>query len=61
MEAITKLRDSPQLRKSLGEAGRETVRVRNAASSFANAFARLYRECVSSRERAQRKQPVLTT
>jgi glycosyltransferase involved in cell wall biosynthesis len=61
IEAITKLRDSPQLRKSLGEAGRETVRVRNAASSFANAFAQLYRECVSSRERAQRKQPVLTT
>jgi glycosyltransferase involved in cell wall biosynthesis len=61
IEAITKLRDSPQLRKSLGEAGRETVRVRNAASSFANAFAQLYRQCVSSRERAQRKQPVLTT
>ena len=33
---------------------------RNAASSFANAFAQLYRECVSSREDAQRKQPVLT-
>lgn len=61
LEGITKLRDSPQLRKSLGEAGRETVRVRNAASSFANAFAQLYRKCVSSREPAQRKQPVLTT
>lgn len=61
IEAIIKLRDSPQLRESLGEAGRETVRVRNAASSFANAFAQLYRECVSSRERAQRKQAALTT
>jgi glycosyltransferase involved in cell wall biosynthesis len=61
IEAIIKLRDSPQLRESLGEAGRETVRVRNAASSFANAFAQVYRECVSSRERAQRKQAVLTT
>jgi len=60
IEAITKLRDSPQLRKSLGAAGRETVRVRNAASSFANAFAQLYRECVSSRENAG-KQPALTT
>jgi glycosyltransferase involved in cell wall biosynthesis len=61
IEAINKLRDSPQLRKNLGEAGRETVRVRNAASSFANAFAQLYQECVSSRERVWRKQPVLTT
>jgi glycosyltransferase involved in cell wall biosynthesis len=61
IEGIIKLRDSPQLRESLGEAGRETVRVRNAASSFANAFAQVYRECVSSRERAQRKQAVLTT
>jgi glycosyltransferase involved in cell wall biosynthesis len=61
IEAIIKLRDSPQLRESLGKAGRETVRVRNEASSFANAFAQLYRECVSSRERAQRKQAALTT
>ena len=61
IEAITKLRDSPQLRKSLGEAGRETVRIRNAASSFANAFAQIYRECVSSRENAQGEQPALTT
>jgi glycosyltransferase involved in cell wall biosynthesis len=59
VEAIIKLRHSPQLRKSLGEAGRETVRVRNAASSFANAFAQLYRECISSREHAQREQPTL--
>jgi glycosyltransferase involved in cell wall biosynthesis len=61
IEAITKLRDSPHLRKTLGEAGRETVRVRNAASSFANAFAQLYQECVSSREDAQCKQLALKT
>ena len=61
IEAITKLRDSPQLRKTLGEAGRETARVRNAESSFANAFAQLYQECVSSREDAQCKQIALKT
>ena len=47
IEAITKLRDSPQLRQTLGEAGHEIVHARNAASAFANAFAQLYRECVS--------------
>ena len=59
-EAITKLRNSPQLRQRLGNLAHETAHTRNAASSFANAFAQLYRECVSSREDAQRKQPVLT-
>lgn len=59
--AVSKLRESPQLRRSLGEAGREVVRVRNAASSFAHAFAQLYKECVSSRERPRRRQPLLTT
>jgi glycosyltransferase involved in cell wall biosynthesis len=59
-EAITKLRNSPQLRQRLGNVGREMAQTRNAASSFANAFAQLYRECVSSRDVAQRKQPVLT-
>jgi len=61
IKAVIKLRDSPQLRESLGEAGRETVHVRNAASSFSNAFAEIYRKCLSSRQRAQRKEPVLTT
>ena len=60
IEAITKLRNSPQLRQRLGNLAHETAHTRNAASSFANAFAQLYRECVSSREDAQRKQPVLT-
>jgi len=58
VEAITKLRNSPQLRQRLGNLAHETAHTRNAASSFANAFAQLYRECVSSREDAQRKQPV---
>jgi hypothetical protein len=60
IEAITKLRNSPQLRQRLGNLAHETAHTRNAASSFANAFAQLYRECVSSREDAQHKQPVLT-
>jgi len=60
IEAITKLRNSPQLRYRLGNLAHERAHSRNAASSFANTFARLYRECVSSREGAQRKQPLLT-
>ena len=60
IEAITKLRNSPQLRERLGTLGHETAHNRNAATSFANGFAQLYRECVSSRENAQRKQPALT-
>src|SRR6266516_3088820 len=60
IQAITRLRDSPQLRDRLGALAHEIARTRNAASSFANAFAQFYRECVSSREDAQRKQPVLT-
>jgi glycosyltransferase involved in cell wall biosynthesis len=61
IEAITKLRNSPQLRDRLGSLAHEMVHNRNAASSFANAFAQLYRECVSSREDAQGEQPALIT
>ena len=61
IEAITKLRNSPQLRDRLGTLAHETAHNRNAASSFANAFAQLYRECVSSRKNAQGEQPALTT
>jgi len=60
IDAITRLRNSPELRQTLGNRAQETAHSRNAASSFSNAFAQLYRECVSSREDAQRKQPVLT-
>ena len=51
--AIMKLRDSPQLRETLGEAGRETVRVRNRLSSLSESFQEIYRECVSRRKNAQ--------
>ena len=60
IEAITKLRNSPELRHRLGNFAQATAHSRNAASSFANAFAQLYRRCVSSREGAQRKQLVFT-
>lgn len=60
-EAIMKLRSSPELRERLGALARQTAHTRNAASSFANAFAQLYRECASSRENTKRKHPALTT
>ena len=61
IEAITKLRNSPQLRDKVGTLAHESAHNRNTASSMANAFAQLYRECVSSREKAQGEQPALTT
>ena len=61
IQAITRLRDSPQLRERLGQIAQEMAHDRNAASSFSNRFTQLYRECVSSCENAQRRQPVLTT
>jgi glycosyltransferase involved in cell wall biosynthesis len=59
IEAITKLRNSPQLRQRLGNLAYETAHTRNAARSFATAFAQLYRDCILSREDARREQPVL--
>jgi glycosyltransferase involved in cell wall biosynthesis len=61
IEAIMKLRSSPQLRERLGSLAHETAHTRNAASAFAEAFAQVYRECVSSGENAQRTETVLTT
>jgi glycosyltransferase involved in cell wall biosynthesis len=61
IEAITTLRNLPQLREKLGNLGHETAHTRNAASSFSKKFAQLYRECVSSHEHARRKEPALTT
>jgi glycosyltransferase involved in cell wall biosynthesis len=60
IEAIMKLRNSPQLRERLGNLARETAHTRNSASSFAKAFAQVYGECLSPRENAQRKQPAFT-
>src|SRR5438094_2343055 len=59
IKTITRLRNSAQLREKLGEAGRETVRVRNQLNSFSDLFQEVYRECVSSRENAPRKQSAL--
>ena len=59
IEAIMKLRNSEQLREMLGAAGSETVRVRNQLSSFSALFEELYRECVLSRENAERKESAL--
>jgi glycosyltransferase involved in cell wall biosynthesis len=61
IEAIMKLRSSPQRRERLGSLAHETAHTRNAASAFAEAFAQVYRECVSSRENAQRTETVLKT
>ena len=46
LEAVTKLRESPQLRVRLGQLGHETAQSRNAATSFASKFAQLYRDCI---------------
>ncbi len=46
IEAVMKLRDSKQLREALGSAGHEMVRARNGLRSFAEAFMRLYEECL---------------
>src|SRR5882724_9672724 len=60
-EAIIKLRNLAQLRERLGDVAHKTAHNRNSASSFSNRFAQLYRECVSSRMDAERKQPALIT
>ena len=59
IEAIMKLRNSAQLSEMLAAAGRETVRVRNQLSSFSALFEGIYRECVLSRENAERKESAL--
>jgi len=46
LEAVTTLRDSKHLRETLGNAGHEMVHTRNGLRSFAQAFMRLYEDCV---------------
>jgi len=46
LQAVTNLRESPQLRLTLGQRAYETAQSRNAQCSLANKFAQLYRECV---------------
>ena len=60
-EAIIKLRNSAQLRMKLRATACDMVHVRNRLSSFSSLFAEIYRECVSSRENAQRQPSALTT
>jgi len=50
LEAITNLRESPQLREKLSRIAHETAHRRNAASSFASKSAQLYRECVGLKQ-----------
>jgi glycosyltransferase involved in cell wall biosynthesis len=50
LETITNLRGSPQLREKLGRIAHQTAHSRNAASSFGNKFAQLYRECLDLRQ-----------
>jgi glycosyltransferase involved in cell wall biosynthesis len=61
IEAIVMLRNSVSLREELGKAGVNLTASRNSTGRFAVKFAQLYRECVSSHEHAQRKEPALTT
>jgi glycosyltransferase involved in cell wall biosynthesis len=46
LNTVTNLRESPQLRLTLGQLAHETVQSRNAASTFGSKFAQLYRECL---------------
>jgi glycosyltransferase involved in cell wall biosynthesis len=50
LEAITNLRESPQLREKLSRIAHETAHRRNAASSFASKSAQLYRECLGLKQ-----------
>jgi glycosyltransferase involved in cell wall biosynthesis len=60
IQAIMKLQSSGPLREMLGAAGREMVHGRNQLSSFSSLFAEIYRDSVSTRENAERKQSELT-
>jgi glycosyltransferase involved in cell wall biosynthesis len=48
IEAIMKLRSSPQLRKEFGSAASELASTRNAKNQFAAAFAEVYRDCLKA-------------
>jgi hypothetical protein len=61
LEAITNLRESPQLREKLGGIAHETAHSRNAASSFASKFAQLYRECLGLKQTIHAVTPATVT
>jgi glycosyltransferase involved in cell wall biosynthesis len=48
LAAITQLRNSPQLRRSLGHAASEIALTRNGPGAFARSFARIYQDCLST-------------
>jgi len=48
IETVEKLRNSEQLRETIGAAGRDLVRTRNDSRTFAQAFMRVYDECLGS-------------
>ena len=61
LEAITRLRESPQLREKLGRIAHETAHNRNAASSFGSKFAQLYRECFGLKHTIPTVTPAIVT
>jgi glycosyltransferase involved in cell wall biosynthesis len=52
-EAITKLRESVQLREELGRTGHQIVHSRNASTIFGSKFAKLYTECLGLKPASQ--------
>jgi glycosyltransferase involved in cell wall biosynthesis len=61
LEAITNLRESPQLREKLGRIAHETAHSRNAASSFGSKFAQLYRACLGLKQTIPAVTPAIVT
>jgi glycosyltransferase involved in cell wall biosynthesis len=61
LEAVTNLRESPQLREKLGRIAHETVHSRNAASSFGSRFAQLYGECFGLKQTIPAGAPAIAT
>jgi glycosyltransferase involved in cell wall biosynthesis len=60
-EAISNLRDSPQLREDVGCIAHEVAHSRNAASCFGSKFAQLYRECLALKQTFPADTPALVT
>lgn len=61
IQAIVKLRDSPQLREKLGEIGHKRAFRCNAATAFATRFAQVYQESVLSHRNVKPDQAALVT
>jgi glycosyltransferase involved in cell wall biosynthesis len=61
LEAISHLRESPQLREKLGLIAHETAHSRNAASLFGSRFVQLYRECLGLKQTVPADAPAIVT